>query len=62
MPSFKILIENNKGDKETITIKGENPSEVKEKAKKIEGVTNVMVLCKDFEKNTTLGVVSHHGV
>jgi hypothetical protein len=49
MPSFKILIENNKGEKETITMKGENPSEVKEKAKQIKGVTQVMVLCKDFE-------------
>ena len=53
MPSFKILIENNKGEKETITMKGENPSEVKEKAKQIKGVTNVMVLCKDFEKDTS---------
>jgi hypothetical protein len=54
MPSFKILIENDKGEKETITMNGENPSEVKEKAKQIKGVTQVMVLCKDFDKDTSL--------
>jgi hypothetical protein len=52
MPGFKILIENNKGEKETITMKGENPSEVKEKAKQIKGVTNVIVLCKDFNRDS----------
>jgi hypothetical protein len=49
MPSFKLLIENEKKEKQIITMKGESPSEVKEKAKQIKGVTQVMVLCKDFE-------------